>query len=98
MSKCTQLLPVRTLGPPHAVSLLPPLFFHYFPYQRKKYAYEIIFLSVFPPVCVSPLSTLEPITNLREIQQGGRAIEGDLEVVILIPYLQPFQNGGRSNF
>jgi hypothetical protein len=37
------------------------------------------------PVCLSPLSTFEPVGNFYEIYYGGRAIEGDLNAIIFNP-------------
>jgi hypothetical protein len=40
------------------------------------------------------------MADFHEIQHGGHAIEGDLDVAFLesYPYLQLFQNDGCSNF
>jgi hypothetical protein len=37
------------------------------------------------PVCLSPLSTFEPVGNFYDIYYGGRAIEGDLNAIIFNP-------------
>jgi hypothetical protein len=41
---------------------------------------------------------LNSFTNFHEIWDGGNAIQGNLDAIFLIPYLQPFQNGLGSNF
>jgi hypothetical protein len=44
------------------------------------------------PFCLCPpLTTFDPIGTFHEILHGGCGIEGD--AILLIPELQPFQNG-----
>jgi hypothetical protein len=50
------------------------------------------------PSRLSPYQLLNQLVDFYEIQEGGHAIEGDLDFIISNPKLRPFQNGGRSNF
>jgi hypothetical protein len=62
--------------------------------KKENKAYNINVLSVWVP---HPY-ILNQLVDFHGIQQVGHVIERDLDALLLIPSLEPFQNGRRSNF